>query len=197
MSALLSSLHAFRHMTSGLESWRVEVEALAQLRHPNIIAILGAVIEPPTYACVLEYCDGHDLSTALQGDTPPGFVLRVAKGVASGVEYVHSQQLIHRDIKGSNILLEASGKRRGRVWKERSVPALQMGSLNISLVLPLMRQSFEGARTLLTSHTCNATHPAVSSSYTIPYDLYVSKVVSSSAISASRRTHQETRVQPP
>ena len=116
MSALLSSLHAFRHMTSGLESWRVEVEALAQLRHPNIIAILGAVIEPPTYACVLEYCDGHDLSTALQGDTPPGFVLRVAKGVASGVEYVHSQQLIHRDIKGSNILLEASGKRRGRVW---------------------------------------------------------------------------------
>eukprot|EP00965_Chrysotila_dentata_P134978 4464489-Pleurochrysis_carterae.AAC.1 len=82
---------------------------LASLRHPNVVRYLGAVVEPPTYCLVTEYCDGRDLHAALQVPIPPGFVLRVSAGVAAGMLYLHKNKVIHRDLKGPNILLEGAG----------------------------------------------------------------------------------------
>ena len=92
-----------------VNSWRTEVRALTQLRHPNIIQCLGVLVEPPTYGLVLELCDGRDLSSALGAATPPGFLLRVASGVTAGMMHMHGQGIMHRDLKGSNVLLDQAG----------------------------------------------------------------------------------------
>jgi len=102
-----SSTVAVKVAHGGSESsWRSEVSFLARLRHPHVVQLLGAVFSPPTYCLVLEFCDGGDLHDALQQPTPPGFVMRVARGVASGMAYLHSRGVLHRDLKSANVLLD-------------------------------------------------------------------------------------------
>ena len=88
--------------------WKAEVAHLERLRHPNIISMLGVVVAPPTFCLVLEYCPGGDLCEACHRPTPPGFFLRVARGVASGMSYLHRKGILHRDLKSANILLDAT-----------------------------------------------------------------------------------------
>lgn len=90
--------------------WLSEASLLQRLRHPNVITLLGLVIAPPTFCLVLEYCAGGDVFEACQRPTPPGFTMRVARGVAAGMAYLHRKGVIHRDLKSANILLDAVGQ---------------------------------------------------------------------------------------
>ncbi|GAX13150.1 mitogen-activated protein kinase kinase kinase 9 [Fistulifera solaris] len=92
----------------GLDGWRKEVQALQKLHHPNIIRLLGSVYHPSplTFCLVLEYCDGGDLSVALQKCTPRNFFFHVASSISKGMSYLHNKGIIHRDIKPGNILLD-------------------------------------------------------------------------------------------
>jgi len=94
---------------SSMDSWRSEVDALTRLRHPNVVQYIGCVISPPTYCLVLEFCDAGDLYRALRMPTPPGLLLRVARAVATGMAYLHKRQIMHRDLKSSNVLLDTAG----------------------------------------------------------------------------------------
>mmetsp|Transcript_19477 Transcript_19477/g.58856 ORF Transcript_19477/g.58856 Transcript_19477/m.58856 type:complete len:1008 (+) Transcript_19477:234-3257(+) len=94
----------------GIQGWKAEVAALGQLRHPNVVRCWGVVVGPPMRGIVLEHCSGGDVRHALQGLTPPGFFARVAEGVATGVAYMHSMGMLHRDLKSSNCLLDAGGQ---------------------------------------------------------------------------------------
>jgi serine/threonine protein kinase len=94
---------------SSIDCWWTEVRALKRLSHPHIVDCLGILIEPPTYGLVLELCQS-DLSTALRSATPPRFLLNVAEGVCSGMVYLHAQAIMHRDLKGANVLLDSNGQ---------------------------------------------------------------------------------------
>jgi serine/threonine protein kinase len=59
---------------------------------------------------VLEFCDAGDLYRALRFPTPPGLVLRVTQAVCSGMAYLHRRQIMHRDLKSSNVLLTTAGR---------------------------------------------------------------------------------------
>jgi len=94
---------------SRLSEWKSEVAALTRLRHPNIVQYMGAVVEPPTFCLVLQYCDGGDVGRMLRGLTPRGFTMHVAHGVATGMSYLHRRHIIHRDLKSANVLIDGGG----------------------------------------------------------------------------------------
>jgi Protein kinase domain len=83
-----------------------EARALAQISHPNIVAIysLGANEEIPHF--VMEYVDGVDLFTATRALTIEQRAALMRK-VVLGVEVLHQHHILHRDLKPANILVGA------------------------------------------------------------------------------------------
>ena len=88
-----------------------EVEAVAKLSHPNIVAALDAGEDTGTHFLVMEYVPGRDLSQTVKIDGP----LSVARSLdyiaqaARGLREAHAAGIIHRDIKPANLLLDGSG----------------------------------------------------------------------------------------
>ncbi|CAM9762592.1 unnamed protein product [Ascophyllum nodosum] len=94
-----------------------ELSVLKYIRHQNMLEYIGAynVIAKArgqlhAVYIVTEYAQGGDLlKLLLRKDVSLGwrFRIQIAKEGAEALEYLHSQQLIHRDIKSSNFLLDA------------------------------------------------------------------------------------------
>ena len=90
-----------------------EATILFNLKHKNIIYLLG-IVEPWDFETwlVTEYCNKGNLKDFLNKETPSVFVrLQIAIDIASGLHYLHSQGIVHFDVKPANILIhEASEK---------------------------------------------------------------------------------------
>jgi eukaryotic-like serine/threonine-protein kinase len=90
--------------------FRVEAEAVARLRHPNIIQVhdIGAVDELPFVS--LELLDGGDLADRLAGSPQPGrAAAELLVTLAQAIEVAHQAGIVHRDLKPTNILFTADG----------------------------------------------------------------------------------------
>ncbi len=85
-----------------------EAQASAAIRHEHVVSVY-AVEEMPIPYLVMEYIPGLTLQQRLdeRGPLDVPTVLRLGRQIAEGLEAAHSQDLIHRDIKPGNILLEA------------------------------------------------------------------------------------------
>src|SRR5256885_2858316 len=87
-----------------------EARALAQLSHPNIVAVydVGEVDGSPFI--VMEYLAGGSLKQKIEAAGPlkAGEAVRVAVEVANGLAFAHSKGIIHADLKPSNILFDAN-----------------------------------------------------------------------------------------
>lgn len=96
----------------GMKGFRQEIYLLCRLRHPNIIEFYGACWEPPDIMIILELAEKGSLTDRLSDLSQPPLTwsddkLRIALGIAKGMEYMHGQQppVLHRDLKGANVLL--------------------------------------------------------------------------------------------
>ena len=90
--------------------FRVEAEAIAELRHPNIIQIydIGEVGTLPFVA--LELLEGGSLDDLLAGTPQPGRPSALmAATLARAIHAAHQAGIIHRDLKPSNVLFAAEG----------------------------------------------------------------------------------------
>jgi WD40 repeat protein/tRNA A-37 threonylcarbamoyl transferase component Bud32 len=96
--------------------FRIEAEAVARLRHPNIVQIyevgehdVDAGLPRPYFT--LEYAAGGNLASRLAGrPQPPRQAAAWLEAMARAAHYAHQQGIIHRDLKPSNVLLTESGE---------------------------------------------------------------------------------------
>ncbi len=87
---------------------KVEVEVMQKLKHPNIVSLLGSYTFGPIHIIFLEYAPNGSLHDYLKDHSKPVTEQLTWKWLtesADAIEYLHSQRLLHRDIKAPNCLL--------------------------------------------------------------------------------------------
>ncbi|KAN0085184.1 hypothetical protein V8E54_001651 [Elaphomyces granulatus] len=89
----------------------LEIDLLKNLDHPNIVKYHGFVKTPETLNIILEYCENGSLHSISKnfGRFPENLVALYMSQVLHGLLYLHEQGVIHRDIKGANILTTKQG----------------------------------------------------------------------------------------
>jgi tRNA A-37 threonylcarbamoyl transferase component Bud32 len=85
-----------------------EARALAQLSHPNIVAVFDVGEVDGLPFIVMEYVAGSSLKQRIErtGALPLSDAVRLTDGIANGLAFAHSRGIIHADLKPSNILLD-------------------------------------------------------------------------------------------
>jgi len=85
-----------------------EAETAAQLNHPNIVPIYTVEERENLVYFVMAYIKGDNLGQRLQqhGPMPPVEVRRILREVADALAYAHHRNVIHRDIKPDNIIID-------------------------------------------------------------------------------------------
>ncbi|KAL9938366.1 hypothetical protein V8E36_002989 [Tilletia maclaganii] len=88
-----------------------EIDLLKNLKHPNIVKYLGSEKTNDFLFIILEYCENGSLQHFCKrfGVFPEGLVGVYIAQVLEGLMYLHDQGVIHRDIKGANILTTKDG----------------------------------------------------------------------------------------
>uniref|UniRef100_A0A8W7PGS8 non-specific serine/threonine protein kinase n=1 Tax=Anopheles coluzzii TaxID=1518534 RepID=A0A8W7PGS8_ANOCL len=91
-----------------------EVEVFSKLHHPNIIVYLGSSVRGDVLLIEMEYADGGTLAQMLavrsqSEPLPERFVLNIFEQLASALSYMHSQNILHRDLKTANVFLHGKG----------------------------------------------------------------------------------------
>ncbi|XP_042050467.1 mitogen-activated protein kinase kinase kinase NPK1-like [Salvia splendens] len=88
-----------------------EVNLLKNLSHPNIVRYLGTAREEDSLNILLEFVPGGSISSLLGkfGSFPESVIRMYTKQLLLGLEYLHNNKIMHRDIKGANILVDNKG----------------------------------------------------------------------------------------
>ncbi|XP_011480565.1 mitogen-activated protein kinase kinase kinase kinase 5 isoform X1 [Oryzias latipes] len=89
-----------------------EIVIVKSCKHPNIVAYYGSYIQSNKLWICMEFCGGGSLQD-IYHVTGPLSELQIAyicREMLQGLDYLHAQKKIHRDIKGANILLNDQGE---------------------------------------------------------------------------------------
>ncbi|KAL0477104.1 serine/threonine-protein kinase TIO [Acrasis kona] len=93
-----------------LISLRQEIRILKNLNHENIVLLLDTFETETEFCIVMEYAQG-ELFEVLEDDKklPEEQVANIAKQLVRALQYLHSNRIVHRDMKPQNILIGADG----------------------------------------------------------------------------------------
>jgi predicted Ser/Thr protein kinase len=94
------------------ERFKREARMAASLDHPNIIPVYRVGQVGGVHYMVQKYIEGRSLEAilALQGALPISVTLHILRCVTSALAFAHGRGIIHRDIKGANILIDTDGR---------------------------------------------------------------------------------------
>eukprot|EP00933_Yihiella_yeosuensis_P040904 TRINITY_DN35315_c0_g1_i1.p1 TRINITY_DN35315_c0_g1~~TRINITY_DN35315_c0_g1_i1.p1 ORF type:complete len:1075 (-),score=210.90 TRINITY_DN35315_c0_g1_i1:93-2954(-) len=97
-----------------LDEMKKEIDALRRLRHPRLVRFIGACVQPPMLLVVTEFMAGGSLHDRIFGKRnigPMPMLQRwsIASQIAEGLAFLHSQRVVHRDLKSMNVLLDVQG----------------------------------------------------------------------------------------
>ncbi|KAK2490481.1 hypothetical protein MC885_004724 [Smutsia gigantea] len=88
-----------------------EVDLLKALKHVNIVAYLGTCLEENILSIFMEFVPGGSISSIINrfGPLPEMVFCKYTKQILQGVAYLHENCVVHRDIKGNNVMLMPTG----------------------------------------------------------------------------------------
>jgi serine/threonine protein kinase/WD40 repeat protein len=112
--ALKVILRGTRARAIDLSRFRDEAQAIAALKHPNIVQIydVGEYRGQPYFS--LEFCAGGTLAKALTGEPQtPESAAAMAEVLARAIQSAHEKGIVHRDLKPANVLLAIEGEGGG------------------------------------------------------------------------------------
>jgi len=113
--AAVKILHPASVLPEDVKRFTREFDALSQMDHPNIVKVFDAGIADGFPWIGMEYVDGQDLEQAVErwADDPPAErwerVEGILRGLCNGLQYMHDKELVHRDLKPTNVLLTRDG----------------------------------------------------------------------------------------
>ncbi len=97
-----------------VERFRREVQAAAQLAHPNIVAAYDAEQAGDVHFLAMEFVEGTDLAAVLSRrvQLPFNEACDYIRQAALGLQHAHEKGMVHRDIKPHNLMLSPDGQVR-------------------------------------------------------------------------------------
>lgn len=121
--------------------------------HPNVLPIIDADIYDGQVIIVSEYAEDGSLSDRLKefgGKLPVEEAVRITIGILSGLQYLHSKNIIHRDIKPANILMQGDTPRLGDFGISRAMQTENISSAVVGTYNYMSPEAFEGVRDVRT-----------------------------------------------
>jgi eukaryotic-like serine/threonine-protein kinase len=105
-----------------------EVQAAAQLRHPNIITAYDAGQIDGRHYLAMEYIDGPNLEelVRVQGPLPAGLACELIRQAAAGLQHAFELGMLHRDIKPANLLVSSGALGSGAASGASSLPQVKI-----------------------------------------------------------------------
>jgi tetratricopeptide (TPR) repeat protein len=108
--------HELAENPEALKMFRAEARAAAAMNHPNIVHIYDVAVIEEQPCIVMEYVQGRTVREVMRvrGSSekqplPPKRVGEIGREICLALAYAHRQNVIHRDVKPSNMLLAADG----------------------------------------------------------------------------------------
>lgn len=95
-------------------AFRNEVAILKSTRHDNVLLFIGCILKP-YLAIVTEWCPGSSLYKHIHVEEERwemNQLVDIAKQTATGMEYLHARDILHRDMKSNNIFLNPKNNSR-------------------------------------------------------------------------------------
>ena len=95
-----------------LERFRQEARAVAKLSHPNVVSVIDAGEDGGYPYIVFEYVEGETLKQRIArvGALDTQEAIAYAIEIARGLTVAHARNMVHRDIKPQNVLIDAEGR---------------------------------------------------------------------------------------
>jgi len=92
--------------------FRTEAHSAARLQHPNIVSVYDSDRHGDMAFLVMEFIQGEDLKHHLDAGRRYSLeeTLRMVRDLLSALDYAHRQNIVHRDVKPANLLIEADGR---------------------------------------------------------------------------------------
>lgn len=140
-----------------------EVQLLRRLDHPNIVAYKDSFYMADTLVIIMQYCEGGDLATYIKDMARKKMRIREVQimnycvQVLQALQYIHSDRILHRDLKTSNLFL----------MKSKSV--VKLGDFGISRVL---EGSIEAAITVVGTPYYMSPEVCENKAYTYKSDIW-------------------------
>jgi len=132
--------HTYGPEAAFLRRLLAEARTSARLHHPHIVAIHNvSEADAPLQYFAMDFVGGCDMARLLEsrGRLPVGEALPILNQIASALDYAHSQNVVHRDVKPGNILLTnlvPTAKRKGRYFPAtKRKPRAAIGSPKSSI----------------------------------------------------------------